>query len=203
MKKALPIIAAAIGVFAFWFVGKPRTDDNVKMVEARFVVDDEVIKSKDVMRVIDPIWAGGNIYDSHAEYKKSLLSFTREQILIYAVMWYSAEVNNGGHHQFYFNSTGIVWKDALDGLKTIGASEAAENLEKSFQVFGGSPSYERDERIAVLENKETTLFESLDTQFYELDPRVYELMLKYVIKNKSRFYFDKVIRVPENMAPNK
>ena len=203
MKKFASIAVGVIGGVAIWLMNENGSEEPVKVVDAKFVIDDNVIKSKDVMSIIEPVWAGGNIYESYSKYEESLMPFTREQRLVYAVMWYCAEVNNGGHHQFYSNSTGIVWQDASRGLKEIGAQEAAENLQNSLEIFGGSPSFKRDKRTEVIEKSNPSIFDDIDKKFYDNDANIYESMLKYIFENKSQFYFDKVIKVPENMAPNK
>ena len=90
----------------------------------------------DPMAVIDPVWWRGNIYDGPEAYEGSLGSFTKAQRFVWAMLWYDAEVNNGGHDQFYGNSTGIVWRDALSGFEAIGAPEAAAILRESANRLG-------------------------------------------------------------------
>ena len=51
------------------------------------------------------------------------------------MIWYIAEVNNGGHDQFYFNSTGIVWKDALAGFGELGIDEAVEIIQEQLDAY--------------------------------------------------------------------
>jgi len=53
------------------------------------------------------------------------------QRYIFTIEWYIAEVNNGGHDQFYFNSTGIVWKNALKGFEEIKHTKAHNILKES------------------------------------------------------------------------
>ena len=106
-------------------------------------IDDEVIDRGDPYAVVDPVWWTVTIYADEHGYIKSLVPFSHEQRLLVAVMWYMAEVNNGGHDQFYFNSTGIVWKDALAGFKALGIDEAAKIIEESAARLGGNPSPDR------------------------------------------------------------
>ena len=47
--------------------------------------------------------------------------FSLPQRYVFAIQWHIGEVNNGGHYQFYDNSTGIVWEDSLKGFEVIGA----------------------------------------------------------------------------------
>ena len=79
------------------------------------LIDDAVIDGSNPMAAIDPLWWLANIYDGPDEYERSLQPFATPQRLVFAMCWYDAEVCNGGHDQFYSNSTGIVWRDALRG----------------------------------------------------------------------------------------
>jgi Domain of unknown function (DUF4375) len=87
--------------------------------------------------------------------------------LIHALLWYGAEIDNGGHHQFYSNSTGIVWRDALEGLQQIGATAAAEVRMQSSRCLWSSPSLDHDERNQQL-NKQNPDFSNVDSAYYEL-----------------------------------
>ena len=96
---------------------------NLKMVKKRIKIDDKVIETGDPMKVIDPLWWSVSIYDSKEKYEKDLKPFSFHQRAVFALMWYMAEVNNGGHSQFYSNPTGIVWEDAMVGFELIGLTE--------------------------------------------------------------------------------
>ena len=90
-------------------------------------IDDEFLNNNnDPMAIIAPVWWAATIYDGEEKYNESLAPFSKEQRNVYTLLWYLAEVENGGHDQFYFNSTGIVWKDALIGSKVLGLSEVAK-----------------------------------------------------------------------------
>lgn len=60
------------------------------------------------------MWETIDIYESYEQYLESAKKFTTEQRCLLALCWYDAEVKNGGHHQFFFNSTGIVTNDTLE-----------------------------------------------------------------------------------------
>lgn len=86
------------------------------MTKKHITINDSVIALRDPMTVIAPLWWTVNIYDSKDEYEKDLEPYSFHQRSVLAIMWYMGEVNNGGHYQFYTNSTGIVWEDAMDGF---------------------------------------------------------------------------------------
>jgi hypothetical protein len=163
----------------------------------RVCVDDETIAGSEPGRVIDPVWWQGDIYNGPAEYEESLRGFSEPQRLVWAILWYRAEVNNGGHDQFYSNSTGIVWKDALKGFELIGVEEVAALLLESVLRLGGHPSQDREERNRQLENTKAQ-FDDLDDQFYEFEKLedLDEALMRFIRSKPQEFYFDGVVSKP-------
>ncbi|MDJ0700428.1 MAG: DMP19 family protein [Woeseiaceae bacterium] len=164
----------------------------------RVVVDDAVIDAGDPWEVVDPVWWTGNIYDGVDEYDASLREYTDRQRLVFAAIWYVSEVNNGGHDQFFFNSTGIVWPDAVRAFREIGLPQVSEILIESGRRLGGEPSRDRFERQAQLEDTEAD-FRDLDDRFYELQNEVNidDALAAYIKKHRSDFYFEGSIRKPQ------
>jgi len=76
-----------------------------------FTIGDREIQGDDYFAVIEPVFLSVSIYDGPERYEEDLANFSTEQRLVLAYHWYLSEVNNGGHDQFYYNSTGIVWRD--------------------------------------------------------------------------------------------
>ncbi|MDE5854884.1 MAG: DMP19 family protein [Ruminococcus sp.] len=70
------------------------------------------------IKLIDPLWWKVDIYNGLKKYKDTSAGFTDAQIAVFAIIWLDCEVENRGYEQF-FNSVGIVWKDALYGLKLM------------------------------------------------------------------------------------
>ncbi len=157
-------------------------------------VNDETIAMGDPHAVIHPVWWTATIYDGPTAYERSLQRFSTAQRQVFAVLWYIAEVENGGHLQFYSNSTGIVWQDALDGFEAIGIPKAARILSISADRMGGSPSLDRQERKDQLEQLEAD-FDDCDEAFYALEERV-DLMaaiMNFVRSQATDFYFSGTI----------
>ncbi len=163
----------------------------MKFVIEYIKIDDRVIDEGDPFKIIDPVWWTATIYDGEQKYVESLTSFSREQCLLHAVYWYRAEVNNGGHDQFYFNSTGIVWKNALEGFKELGVGEVVSIIEESASRLGGNPSLDRAKRQQQLDEYAPD-FEDLDDRFFTFEKNVNldEVMLQYIFRNRSAFYFE-------------
>jgi hypothetical protein len=80
--------------------------------QIRMTVGDPEIQGDDYFVVIEPVFWSVSIYDGLERYEEDLANFSAEQRLVFAYHWYLSEVNNGGHDQFYYNSSGIVWPDA-------------------------------------------------------------------------------------------
>lgn len=171
--------------------------NNSDYVEATVNIDDAVIDKGDPYEIIDPVWWTGNIYDSYADYENSLKAFSREQRQIFAIIWYISEVNNGGHDQFFFNSTGIVWRDALEGLNMIGAVENATILQEAANVLGGRPSLDREKRWEQMGDDTDDKFDALDNRFYNISPNLDEMILKFIQNNREKFYFKGAIKKPK------
>jgi hypothetical protein len=158
-------------------------------------VDENTIAAGDPWAVIEPVWWTANIYDDPDQYELSLLPFSRPQRLVFAVFWYRGEVENGGHHQFYWSSTGIVWKDALEAFQAMESPEFAGILAESAARLGGSPSLHHHERVEQLETFAPS-FNDLDKRFYEADNRLNldERVIHLIHTRPADFFFEGKIR---------
>jgi hypothetical protein len=153
-------------------------------------VNDETIASGDIWAVIRPVWWSVSIYNGPAAYDHDLEKFSEAQKHVFAIRWYISEVTNGGHKQFYSNSTGIVWGDARDGFEAIGLSRAATIIRISADRLGGSPSRDRQERSDQLE-EETPDFDDCDEALYQLIKKVdlEQLLMDYIRTRPRDFHF--------------
>lgn len=153
-------------------------------------VDDSAIAEADVWTIIQPVWWIANIYNGPDEYERSLERFSNEQRLIFALRWYLLEVNNGGHRQFYSNSTGIVWKDVCRAFSVIGLKKGAGIILDSADRLGGAPSLDRGQRHQqIAEHKPD--FSDLDERFHGLcqEADIYQAMLECIRSNAAAFRF--------------
>ena len=162
----------------------------------KIVVNQETIDSGDVFRIIEPLWWGVSIYDGEEQYVSDLKKFTLAQKYIFAIEWYIAEVNNGGHDQFYFNSTGIVWEDAMKGFEVIGLKENYEIIKESAQRLGGFPSKDREKRQQQLEEYEAN-FDDLDERLYNSECEIEKALLRYIKDNSDSFFFEGLVEKPK------
>ena len=163
----------------------------------RTITVEEIQATDDMWTINEPMYWNINIYGSYDDYLESANSFTVEQRYLNAISWYFAEVNNGGHHQFFYNSTGIVWEDALAGLRLFKMDTLADNLQSVIDYFGGSVPFDREERWAILKDWDDEVFDFLDKKddvLYEYDG-IYEDT--FVHEHPELFVFDGTYKVPE------
>ena len=168
---------------------------SVTWKPVRVVVDDEIIAHGDVREIIDPVWEMANIYDTEKAYEDSLVKFSHEQRLVHAVVWYDAEVENGGHHQFFANPTGLVWKDALSGLEAMGLDEDATVLKTAAERISGGPSLNHQKRNDQLISSGAA-FDDLDEEYYGFTRDGCRKILDFIRKSPKNFYFEGVIYKP-------
>ena len=112
---------------------------------------------QDYNKIFEPMEKVIKLDGSYEEYECSLKNFTESQRLIFAVCKYLMEVYNGGHDQFFYNSSGIMWKDVLDGLQLIEYKEGYENYRNVIKCFNDEIPFDRLERQQYLETKEEEL----------------------------------------------
>lgn len=197
MKPQFIILLLIILAAAFVYMKLSHfRKESMKRENVRVVIDDSVIDGGDSYAVIDPVWWAANIYDGSEAYEQSLKPFSLPQRYVFAIHWYWAEVCNGGHYQFYFNSTGIVWEDALKGFEAVGLNDFSEILRKSADLLGGSVSKDRSVRQKQLGRLEPD-FSGLDEKFFDMDDTLDAVLIDYIKKNRKDFYFDGMVCKPE------
>lgn len=167
----------------------------MKWEQVHVKVDYAVINGDDPWPIIEPVWWQVDIHDNTEDYELSMLQFSLPQRLMYALQWYRSEVNNGGHQQFYYNSTGRVWPDVLRALVAIDAPNMLGLFKKSLEMLGDKPSLDRDERCEMLDRLKPN-FSSLDEQFPSLEENegLDELIMQYMQNHPKDFYFEGFIR---------
>jgi hypothetical protein len=165
------------------------------------------IVDRDIFRLIDPVWNGVNIYETKEILDKDLSKFSVPQKNAFVVYFFDSEVQNGGFGQCYSNSTGILWKYALDAFKAIGCQAAYDILMKTVDYFGGDIPFDRKERDALLDkiydnkdDEDECILDDLTNDYYELDDEINVAREKYILENEKDFYFDGVVMIHPTLA---
>jgi Domain of unknown function (DUF4375) len=104
------------------------------------------------------------------------------------VFWYQAEVNNGGHFQYFTNSAGAYRLEAVQALRELGAQQAAEILALAILRVSG-PEAPRPHNIAEYAEQEAESgLRDLDSQYYKhADSEVQHALLKYLKAHEGEF----------------
>jgi hypothetical protein len=107
---------------------------------------------------------------------------------IFISVWQlEAEVNNGGFHQYFWNSSGNLAADTPAALEAIGAIRTAEIVERANGLFGAGPPVDERLRLAALESIDENVFESLDEEFLAYPDDLSALLYDFVVENEDAF----------------
>lgn len=129
-------------------------------------------------RHVEPIWDAVSIYDGPDTFLRQFSQIPEHAGNLFAVHWCISEVCNGGFHQFFSNSTGVLAPEAAAGFRAIGMPETAAVVE---QAMGRLPTpyiRDREDRQEALdgldpedldkEDDSVSPFDDLDDRFYSL-----------------------------------
>jgi Domain of unknown function (DUF4375) len=145
------------------------------------------------------LWAGFG----DTEEPESIASFFGQlnegQGRILAVAICRSEIANGGVDQFFLESTGKIWPQALEGLRIIKAEKYVKLLEKVLALFpnGKAPiqTKGRNDFISSLpDDKTDKLFESVNEKWDELDSSDKQSLAafcaRYICSNPNYFFIE-------------
>jgi len=124
-------------------------------------------------RLIEPVWNSIEIHDGPDVFLSQFGTLRPEVGHVFAAQWCQSEVCNGGFHQFFHNSTGVLAPEALAGFRAIGLHEWAEILQQAMRFFGEPYPRDQQKRQAVLDSihigddREGDPFRELDDRFYK------------------------------------
>lgn len=113
------------------------------------------------------------------------------QRMWHAVKSLDAEVNNGGFAQYFYNSGGEYWQEALAGLDQMGMVERAALLRKALAPFGPKgPSTNREKRqdqLSEVAQKVDDLFKEIDSSYYACSETITVHAAHFVVQNAEAF----------------
>jgi hypothetical protein len=124
--------------------------------------------------------------------RRGFAAMTKPQRYYHAIEDYRDEVNNGGHSQYFYNSSG---ETAIEGLRAIGATSKAAILSGALRAFAPLPPATKNaERRAWMEAfraPEDRIFAAADKSFNESEERPGErldvLLTQYALQHRSDF----------------
>jgi len=101
--------------------------------------------------------------------------------------WYDAEVQNGGHLQYFVNSAGQHADDAVRALGRLGAGAHAEVLGRATSVWRSharvEPRSASEYASAALEGE----FEGHDAAYHAIHPTLVEILERVLAEHREEF----------------
>lgn len=102
-----------------------------------------------------------------------------------------SEIRNGGMGQYFLNSGGDHWEDALAGFEAIGSPERHRILQQAIELFApDKPSPIRDVRLTQLSKvarRHDAKLDELSSRYYDCNEHVSVLLSRYVLSNADSF----------------
>lgn len=126
-----------------------------------------------------------------AQRKTNYVSLPEPQRYFIAVFMCDAEINNGGLAQYFVNSTGDHWRDAVAGLEVMGSTERLAILREAIALFGDAgPSEDhktRQNQLSRVYKKKETAFKALDRRYYASKEVVEVFTSAFILEHRASF----------------
>jgi len=116
---------------------------------------------------VEPIWDKISINDVEM-FLETYAQAPPHAALLYAAHFCQSEVCNGGFHQLFYNSTGVLAPEAVRGFHAIGQHKVAETVQAAMDVIGSPYPRDRELRWAILSRFSPRDFDALNEQFYAI-----------------------------------
>jgi hypothetical protein len=116
---------------------------------------------------VDP-WA---IYETLSAKDWSSLSEPARQLVAFGEL--RTEVNNGGFHQYFFNSGGDLAREALQASGDLSLESLHALIQQALDLLQGRYTNDREARQNVLDQLDNeSEFEPLDAAFYAIEESI-------------------------------
>ena len=126
-----------------------------------------------------------------SEYGEKIEKLNPSQRTFFIVENLEREINNGGFNQFFFNSSGDFSQETVNALLEIGAKKTANIVKKANSEFKNGivpkDQTERQNELEQIQEKAEENWNKYDSEFYEYQDNLTELLIAFVIKNKTEF----------------
>jgi uncharacterized protein DUF4375 len=119
-------------------------------------------------RLIHPAWEQIDIYNGADVFLKTYAAAEKSAGLLFAAHFAQSEICNGGFDQLFWNSTGVLTPEAIEGFQTIGMAETAENVRRAMKLLGENYPRERGDRQNALATVNQQMLDELDKEFFAL-----------------------------------
>jgi hypothetical protein len=100
--------------------------------------------------ILEPFFRAVDTGDTTEVYAASIEKLPHPVVLLYATHICLSEIHNGGLLQFFWNGTGIVAPEAVEGFRTIGMPKLASLVMNVASSLGDPYPRNRDDRWTAL-----------------------------------------------------
>jgi hypothetical protein len=124
--------------------------------------------------LVEPHWERISIYEGGDVFLEEYNRTPERARHLFAAHWCVTEVCNGGFHQFFTNSTGVLAPEAEEAFEAIGLPQMASVVRRASAIFGTVYPRDRETRqdalLAYEEGREEDWnpFVLLDDEFFHL-----------------------------------
>ncbi len=131
--------------------------------------------------------------DNYEKEYETVKTWNRSRQAIYLIWILEAEVNNGGYNQFYFNSSGLFYKELPVALRLVGANKFADLTERANKIYETENQEITKHQDGTIEgfskSYEDNPLNDLDNEFYELyqTENLQQIQVDYIRQNKNDF----------------
>lgn len=150
---------------------------------------------KEIFAITDPSQFSGEITQylyEKTSYSEDLSPLNEWELTVYFVEELQSEVMNGGFDQYFINSSGDHWQEAVTACEAIGAIQTAELLRKASQAYGCELPKDREEREEAIESNAKDGYDeelsALDSIFYAYEENVDALIFDYCQQHQKMFF---------------
>lgn len=99
---------------------------------------------------IAPLFGRVKTYGGVPEFWLSIEGVSRPLLLLYAAHFCLSEIHNGGFLQLFWNSTGILVPEAIEGCRALGMPELARVFASAAGILGSPYPRDRESRWDAL-----------------------------------------------------
>jgi len=144
---------------------------------------DYVVKNNEIYLLTGALtrkfYENGNYIKGEKDLKEKLSQFKKPISNLILLEEYIAEINNGGHDQYFNNSSVYGYRMLLDVLYEMKLYEYKAILEAAVEIF--KPSLKRENNCKELSLTKQNFLNSLDKIFYSID--ISKIERKYLLNN--------------------
>lgn len=133
------------------------------------------MEGEDYWTAIEPFWEEVSIYDGPDVFLDQLGKVPPHLATLLCGHWCQSEVYNGGFHQFFHNSTGVLAPEAVDAYRAIGMPELGGVVARAMSVFGPEYPRQREVRQKFLDGRSPDS-EAWDDDFGALESEFFRLL---------------------------